>query len=390
MLRLFALLLVFVSLRAYSANLCTLTKTIINLGGYDAGFNVDAVMSTRGSRFAQVTTDNRAIFWKMSEPSAAWQTRFADSKLGQRFLLADFSKNDSYVFLDSRLPSPASPKGMLEVLDMQQGEHVLAFNTSQVREDFGSTYALSSSERYFAVVSQDAMRFELYDVVEKRYLTRVTTRPCAISALAFHPSERVVASKEYCHGNITLWDIKTHKPILELASDVDLSDRGYLSPLPALLFSKDGALLATHSTTQMQVTIWDVRKKSVFFEEDAWLEFLPFAFSPNNAWVFVANMIGDISVLNTSDSSTLNLLTPFGPFVLSSAAAFSPDSKMIVVSSMNGDMAVYSTDTFEELCSFEGDGDGLSQIVFTDSLSFYGVSLSGVLSSWKILTEITL
>jgi WD40 repeat protein len=390
MLRLPALFVVLMSVHTSLEGACTLTKAAINLGGYSANLNTDTTMSTRGSRFAQVTTDNLAIFWKMNEPSSAWQTRFADSQLGQRFLRSEFSRNDSYAFLDSRLPSSASSKGMLELLDMRDGERILAFNTSQVREGFGSTYAFSSSERYFAIVSQDAKRFELYDAVERRYLTKITTRGCAISALAVHPNERVIATKEYCHGNITLWDIKTHKPILELASDVDLSDRGNLSPFPALMFSKDGALLATHSTTQMQVNIWDVYKKVAFFEEDAWLEFLPFGFSPNNAWVFVANMIGDISVLNASDSSTLNVLTPFGPFVLSSVAVFSPDSKMIVVSSMNGDMAVYSTDTFEELCSFDGDGDGLSQIVFTDSRSFYGVSLSGVLSSWKILSEVTL
>gem|GEM_PF-4247526 len=384
-----AVCFVLMSVHVSAQSTCTLTKAAIDLGGYDADLDTDARLNYRGSLFAQVTTDNRAMFWKTSQPASVWKTRFPDGKLEQRFLRSDFSKNDSYAVLDSRLPSAdLSAKGFLELLDVGQGERVLAFNTSQVREGFGSTYALSPSERYFAVVPQDAKRFELFDVVDKRYLTKITTHSCAISALAFHPTERVVASKEYCHGNITLWDIKTHKPILELASDIDLSDRGYLSPLTALVFSKDGALLATHSTTQMQVTIWDVHKKTPFFEEDAWLEFLPFGFSPNNAWVFVANMIGDISVLNTSDGNNVFVLTPFGPFVLSSAVAFSPDSKLIVASSMNGDIKVYSTDTFDELCSFDGDGDGLSQIVFIDSQSFYGVSLSGALSSWMIKTEV--
>jgi WD40 repeat protein len=158
------------------------------------------------------------------------------------------------------------------------------------------------------------------------------------TALAFSPDGRLLATgcKEEMRGaggqrpptdTVRVWDVATGKLLRAFRSDTDM---------PAhVVFSPDGALVATSRFWQHPAQLWDVStgkevRKLRGHEDDqrGWDEFNPVAFSPDGGLLATGGKDNRIVIWETSTGEIARLLAGHSRPVR--ALAFSPDGKALV------------------------------------------------------------
>jgi len=171
---------------------------------------------------------------------------------------------------------------------------------------------------------------KLWDVPTGRLLRDWNAGPGTVSALAFHPSVRLLASGHLERAdNVRLWDPVTGQQLGTL--------RGHTDRVRALAFSPDGKLLAT-TGSDLTVRVWGVdRRECVKLLSGHNDTVASLAFSPDGRRIASAGCDRTIRLWDL-DSGSATRLTWAEKF---SAVRFTPEGDSLVASDEDGRITVW-------------------------------------------------
>ncbi|NOX45196.1 MAG: WD40 repeat domain-containing protein [Caldiserica bacterium] len=242
--------------------------------------------------------------------------------------------------------------------------------------------ALSPDGRLAAVSYEDESLW-LWDVkrgkVRFRLKRGTEDYPINLSALAFSPDGRYLASVEFTQRVLTLWDTRNGRRVRvwrDVPSDPD-----------AIAFSPDGRLLAVNGHFDNRVRLWDMRTGRVLHDID--LSFGEFnlnpselLFSPDGRYLAVIGEGRPRMALFDVETGDLVWQSEFYGDIL----AFSPDGSLVV-----GGTAVFDVETGEMLRALAYttmEDVGAAQFYFSpDGTKLYMIDSSGLVWVWGVPPE---
>lgn len=363
-----------------------LKETPINLAHYDPRLTIDASVSADGQFFAQVSQAGPVFLYNLAHPNKVKTVVMPNEKIGEIFLSVAFSPTGRFVIIDSTLPNAALLEhGMLKILDTASGQIIAEFRTSIFAQDGHSTYAFSPSDKYVALVLDNKSTGEIvsiFDLDTRKPRDLEIRFSCFIGALVFDTSENILAIKDICEGDINIWDIKKNQAITKISQTLDFSDIFY-SPIPALTMWGNNNYLAEHSTMQNLMQVWDINTKENIFQT-SWLDFLPILTSPDRKSLVIADVFGQINILQAQNTTILTA-TPFETFDMVGAASYNPQGNLLAVASVQGEVALLNNINYSTCGEADtADNSSVVQFAFNSQNSFITLYDSGLLSLWRI------
>ena len=208
-----------------------------------------------------------------------------------------------------------------------------------------SALAFSPDGKLLASGDQKDTAIRLWDVAAARELRRLTGHTGWIRSLAFSPDGTMLASGS-TDKTVLLWDVATGQPLRTLTGHTDF--------LGNLAFSPDGTSLASVSRDGT-ARLWDVAtgKQREAFRYTApvssqttqpfWLTGV--SFSPDGQRLAVGSVSGSIYVLNTSDGRLDRELKGHAGWVVIRGLSYSPDGNLIASASLDGTVRLWSAQT---------------------------------------------
>jgi WD40 repeat protein/uncharacterized caspase-like protein len=212
-----------------------------------------------------------------------------------------------------------------------------------------------------AGVSEDNT-IRLWDVQTGREVWKVEAHPIPISAIAFSPNGRLLASAAN-HGaadvagyklvpslenlrelsKIRIWDVTSGRAVTALG-DVD-----FYMPITTLTFSPDGQVLACGGYTNI-ITLWDItsgaRLKTLRGHSG---NVKALAYSPDGQTLASGSDDRTIKFWDTRSGRELRTLVGHAGYVTS--IAFSPDGRMLASGSIDGSIKLWDVSSGKELVS---------------------------------------
>ncbi len=175
----------------------------------------------------------------------------------------------------------------------------------------------------------------LWDVATRTEVAVLEGHSDRIASVAFSPDGGYVASAEGNGvGTVILWDLATRSQVATLEGTADRWR-------PAVVFSPDGAILATGSPNG-DVILWDVATQDRLAEIEGHVRGITsMTFSPDGATLVSASWSGTVRLLDVETESAANL---YGHTSLRSMA-LSADGNILATALENGQVALWNTST---------------------------------------------
>ncbi len=173
-------------------------------------------------------------------------------------MVAELPLDDECVGLafakDGRTLVTSTYLGHITVWRMPEGTKLASYDAKIVNHDYNTTFAATPDLSLAAYAMRGRHSFASLICVMARSFGRLwSTNGEYITALAFSPDGKTLASSCHDESNIRLWDVATGKQIGEL--------KGHSSWVSSMVFWPDGKKLASGSGDQT-IRIWDVRQES--------------------------------------------------------------------------------------------------------------------------------
>lgn len=171
---------------------------------------------------------------------------------------------------------------------------------------------------------------------ELQYRLEATEKILAVTVSA--DDKRIAGSDE--SGAVWLWDIKTRAVLHRL--------EGHHKSTVRMAFSGDGRLLATASSNEQQVLLWDVATGQRTAELHTAQDVMALAFSPDGKTLAVAGFNNLAMLWDVASGRQVGALR--GHVGALRAIAYSPDGQTLVTAGDDGTARLWHVATRQELC----------------------------------------
>ncbi len=201
----------------------------------------------------------------------------------------------------------------------------------------------------------------------------------SISTLTFAKTNTILISLDES-GNITYWDVNTYKKVLDIVTQLSVTQSSY-NPVAV---SKDGSTFATgsrHGTIQL----WDASTEHHFEDwgddpEDK--DILALAFSLDKKILVSGSEDKTVRLWDTEKRTKIATLEGHEGSV--PALAFSPDGKILATGDSGKVIKVWDVDTQRERATLTGHTNGISALTFTpDGKTLASGSYDGTIRFWN-------
>lgn len=197
----------------------------------------------------------------------------------------------------------------------------------------------------------------------------------SISTLTFAKNNTILISLDK-FGNITYWDVDTHKKVLDIVTELSLYD--------AVAVSTDGNTFATGDSNGT-IRLWDPTMEHQFEDwgdhpQDQ--DILALAFSSDRK--ILASGSEDETVRLWHTEKRLKIATLKGHEASVTALAFSPDEKILATGDAGKAIKLWDVNTQRERATLTGHTNGISALTFTsDGKTLASGSYDGTIRFWN-------
>ncbi len=208
-----------------------------------------------------------------------------------------------------------------------------------------SALAFTPDSKTLASGAQDDTVIRLWDVGAARELRRLEGHTGWIRSLAFSPDGTILASGS-SDKTVILWDVATGQPVRTLTGHTDFLGNIAFSPDGATLasVSRDGtARLWEVATGTQRATFQYTAPENPATKAPFWLTGV--SFSPDGNRLAVGSVSGSIYVLDTSSGNLDRELKGHESWVVIRGLSYSPDGSVIASASLDGTVRLWSTFT---------------------------------------------
>lgn len=205
-----------------------------------------------------------------------------------------------------------------------------------------SALAFSPDGRLLASGAQDENAIRIWEVATRREVRRLNGHTGWIRSLAFAPDGRLLASGS-TDQTIILWDVSSGQPLRTLEGHTDF--------LGNIAFSPDGSRLASASRDGT-VRLWDVASGAPIAgfaytaprnpETDAPYWLTGIAFSPDGSQIAVGATSGSVYLLDATDGRLQRELRGHDSWVVIRGVGYSPDGKLLASASLDGTVHLWN------------------------------------------------
>ncbi|MEK7216233.1 MAG: WD40 repeat domain-containing protein, partial [Chloroflexota bacterium] len=239
-----------------------------------------------------------------------------------------------------------------------------------------------------AVTGHSDGTVRLWDVDTGKQVQPLTGPVGAVSALAFTPEDRTLASLAIASHQMKLWDIATRRERFALQG---LNDPPQTDHPSAVAFSPDGTLMASAETAGSTIKLRNPtsgRQQSVLGRMKHWINCL--TFSPDSALLAAAGghpgnaaIPGQVKVWNLVTRAEVLTLDQTGSVVY---VSFSPDQRMLATANMDGTVNLWNAADGRRLGPLQG-YVALSNCVlfFPDGRTICTIGPDGSLKLWDVM-----
>jgi WD40 repeat protein len=196
----------------------------------------------------------------------------------------------------------------------------------------------------------------VYDVA-KQSVIRTLEQPSWVTAIAFHPTDRRVATG-HDDGIVRIWNLDAEDDLVELAHHDEA--------ISALAYTSDGTLLAAASEDRT-ISLWNTADQKLVRTLTGHTDRIPaLAWKPGERLLISAGWDTTARVWNVDTGEPLLLLNTHADQV--SALAFSPDGELLAVADSAASIHVWNEIAKgQELRVLPGDHEEVRSIVFTQN-----------------------
>ena len=263
------------------------------------------------------------------------------------------------------------------VYDVRNGKETALFTEypGQV-----NALAFSSDGKILASGGYHPPTIQLWDLETDSPLSTLTLpeKIQPISTLIFTKDDTILISLNES-GNINYWDVRSHKKVLALVTDLLLSYN-------AVAVSTDGSIFAT-GDRKGTIRLWDATMDHRF-EDWGWADnpqdqdILALAFSPDKK--ILASGSADKTVRLLDIEKRAQIATLKGHEASVAALAFSPDGKILAAGDAGKVIKIWEVNTQAERATLTGHTGGISALAFTpDGKTLASGSYDGTIRFWN-------
>jgi WD40 repeat protein len=180
------------------------------------------------------------------------------------------------------------------------------------------------------MVASGSDELVVWDVTTQQQIASLP-QPSWVTAIAFHPTRRLIASG-HDDGTVRLWDLDAQGSPVELAH--------HSQPVSALRFNSDGALLASAGEDRV-IAIWDVAAGALVRAMIGHTDRIPaLAWQPGSRLLVSAGWDTTARVWDLNTGEPLLLLNTHADQVYT--LAFSPDGQLLAVADSSATIHIWS------------------------------------------------
>jgi WD40 repeat protein len=216
--------------------------------------------------------------------------------------------------------------------------------------DLETLWTFSPDAVWLASASDELL---LWEVAAGQMLTSIP-QPCWVTAVAFAPDRRLVATG-HDDGGVRVWDVATRQAVADFGA--------HKGPVAALAFRLDGELLASAGEDCL-IHLWDLKHRRRHSTLAGHTDRVPaLAWHPNGKVLVSAGWDTTARVWDTATGEPLILLNSHAEQVL--GVVFSPDGKLLACS--DSDNAVHIWDNLmggQTLQVLRGHGSEIRALAF--------------------------
>ena len=266
-------------------------------------------------------------------------------RLGKGSLDTRSGKSDS--------PVAFSPDGQL--LAVASGIGVWFYDVATSRElallpTTSKVYSVSFSPDGTTLASgSDDGAIKLWNVAARKYITTLSGHRHRVTAVSFSPDGRILASGSW-DDMVKLWDVATGADIATL---VEGRREGVLYEI-SVLFSPDGATLASISLSREGITLWDVATQTQIITLSGHRsQPTSMSFSPDGRILASVGSTVKLWDMWTKENITIQSET-LGHTTLVESVSFSPDGNVLASGAWDGTVNLWDMKTETNIATFTG------------------------------------
>ena len=255
--------------------------------------------------------------------------------------------------------------------DVKSGRQIRTFTG---HEYFITALAFSPDSKTLASGSASIIR--LWDIESGKEMHAFTERSGLVTRIAFSPDGKTLAGSSY-DRTFHLWDMETRQVLHEF--------RGHNGSVNSIAFSPDGKTIASGSSDGT-FRLWDVetgvQRRSYNRHKE---EVYGVAFSPDGRTLASRSADGTIRLTRVSDGDTQHVLTGHTQFIRS--IAFSPDSLTLASGSRDGTIRLWDVYSGRTRFTITGHIDYVFRIAYSpDGKSIVSGGQDGPIHLWDVPT----
>lgn len=323
------------------------------------GAGSPAVFSPDGTMIATSSQKGDVLFWDARTHQKTGALQAHPSEEGAWPTLLAFSPDGSTLALSvTGFRTSATEKSAVQLWDVgtKRRTAILEGHTGYV-----SALAFSPDSKVLATGATDATT-RLWDVAKQRWLATLTGHSSTVFALAFSPDGKTLASGGQ-DRSVRLWDTNERTALVVLNSHI-----GFVT---ALAFSPDGATMASGST-DATLRLWDMRTGLPRTTLDGGngpssqtvVSRPEYAYSPDGRMLAVGGNSGAVRLHDARTLRTLGKLTGHSGSV--SSVRFSPDGRLVAASSHDSPAVIlWDTRSHRRLATLKGHSRPVQDVIFS-------------------------
>ncbi len=267
---------------------------------------LDIALSPDGQFIASAGLDGTVCLWNVGSGEPAWKYTGHTSKVNA----VDFSPDGRYL-------ASAGPDRVIRILDAENGRgvHWLRGHFDEVLDvDFSPNSRTLASTSMFGTIY-------LWSVESgKKFREIGHHNGVAVNTIDFSPDGRHIVSGNI-HGDVDLWSVASGR----IAGQFE----GHHLDVPVVLFSSDGRYLATGSSDDRTVRLWDAESRQELWQSKAG-ELFNVAFSPDNQRLVSTSTNGMVHLWDVASGKELRRFKAGTHNIWMFDAVFSPDGRQII------------------------------------------------------------